>query len=164
MAWQTIVEANSLEEFEAATPDIGELPVGTLIKITIDTKVPIAPILDIPWLSERLAQLLLGQGKVISVYNVGWYELVINLKTTGTATIASRRGARSTSIGPLAIIAIIAGSLAAIAWAIAFIKMDVDLPEALGKAGTIVKWTAIGVLSVLGIKLVSDLLKKEPVR
>lgn len=154
MAWETVVEANSLEEFEAAAPNV-VLPAGTLIRITVDTKFPIAPILDIPWLSERLAQLLLGQGEVLNVYNVGWYKLVIILKTTsGTA-------GRAVGIGPLVIIAIIAGSLAAIAWAIAFIKMDVDLPEAAGKVAEIAKWTAIGVGTVLVIKLVSDLLRKK---
>jgi len=148
MAWKTIMESDSLDGFVEATPTVEDLPAGTIFRIVVDTTIPIAPLLDIPWLSEWLAGQLLGyDAEVLEVYNVGWYKLIIKMKALG--------------VEPVTIAIIVVAGLFAIAAIIYSIRMDADLPSPLVSLATIAKWGAIGVVSVLGIKLVSDLAKRQ---
>lgn len=147
MAWTTIMESDSLEGFAEATPAVEDLPAGTTFRIVVDTYVPIAPLLDIPWLSEWLAEQLLGyDAEVLEVYNVGWYELVIKMKALG--------------VDPVTIAGLIIGGLLALSLFILSIRMDADW-RPFADLATIVKWGAIGAVGVLGIKLLSDVSRRR---
>jgi len=148
MAWTTIMQSDSLEGFADATPAVEDLLAGTTFRIVVDTVAPIAPLLDIPWLSEWLAEQLLGyDAEVLEVYNVGWYKLVIKMKALG--------------VEPVTIAILVIAGLAALAAVIYSIRMDADLPSPLANLATIVKWSAIGVVGVMGIKIVSDLARRR---
>ena len=148
MAWVTIMESESVEGFVEATPAVEDLPAGTTFRIVVDTVVPIAPLLDIPWFSEWLAGQLLGyDAEVLEVYNVGWYELVIEMKALG--------------VDPVTIAILVIAGLAALAAVIYSIRMDADLPDFFANLATIVKWGAIGGVGVLGIKLLSDVARRR---
>lgn len=148
MPWTTIMESDSLEGFAEATSAIEDLPTGTTFRIVIDTVVPVAPLLDIPWLSEWLAERFIGyDAEVVEVYNVGWYKLVIKMRALG--------------VDPVTIAIIVVGGLFALAGLIYSIRMDADLPGPFADLATIVKWSAIGVIGVMGIKIVSDLVRRR---
>ena len=142
------MQSDSLDGFAGATPTVEDLPAGTTFRIVIDTVVPIAPLLDIPWLSEWLAgQLLDYDAEVLEVYNVGWYQLVIKMKALG--------------VDPVTIAIIVVAGLFAIAAVIYSIRMDADMPSPLTSLATIIKWSAIGVVGVMGIKIFSDLARRR---
>jgi len=148
MAWTTVMQSDSLEGFAEATPTVDDLPAGTIFRIVVDTYVPIAPLLDIPWLSEWLAEQLLDyDAEVVEVYNVGWYRLVIKMRALGVA--------------PAVIAGIVVAGLFAVALIIYSIRMDADLPSPFASLATIIKWGAIGAVGVLGIKLLSDLSRRR---
>jgi len=147
MAWVTIMEGNSLEEFSEATPIVEDLPAGTRFRIVIDTHLPVAPIANIlgaEWLAQ---QLLDYEARVIDVYSVGWYQVVIEMEALG--------------VPPLVIAAIIIAAIFAVGYLISAIRMDAQLPGPIANLATIVKWAAIGAIGVLGIKLASDYMRER---
>ncbi len=147
MAWQTIMQGDSLEAFGEATPTIDDLPAGTRFRIVVDTTLPVGPIADI-WGAEWLAdQLLDYDARVIDVHSNGWYQAVIEMEALGTPVL-------------LIVFAIIA-AIAALGYLISSIRMDANLPGPIANLATIVKWAAIGGIGILGIKLISDIIESR---
>jgi len=78
MAWKVLAEGN-LSEFQAAEPEISELPKGTRIKLEIDTGMwPIAPLADL-WGAEWVAQRIYNEtgAEIIDVEGVGWNKIIV---------------------------------------------------------------------------------------
>jgi len=137
MAWYTIAEGATIGEFEASAI-IEEVPSGTELRLDIDTRpFPIAPLADL-WGMEWVFDQLLNVGaEVTEVKSDGWYKIEVYM----------------TAPSPLlpilwAIAAILIGA------GILISSIKLSAKEEFG-IGDIVKWGAIGILAVLGIKAIS---------
>ena len=78
MAWAVLAEG-SLEEFQAAQPEISELPKGTRIKLEIDTSPwPVAPLADL-WGAEWVAERVFNEAgaEIVDVEGIGWNKIVV---------------------------------------------------------------------------------------
>jgi len=76
--WQTLAQG-SLEEFQAAQPEIAELPKGTRIKLEIDTSPwPVAPLADL-WGAEWVAERVFNEtgAEIVDVEGVGWNRIIV---------------------------------------------------------------------------------------
>ena len=78
MAWVTIAEARSLDEFRLATPSIAELPKWTNIKLRIELPwwAPVGNLLEIApksWWVDKLTP----EGIVVTDVKGGWYWLEV---------------------------------------------------------------------------------------
>jgi len=76
MAWVTIVEANSLEEFKTATPTVAELPKGTKIKLRLELKAPVGNLITL-FPASWWASKLLPEGIVVTDVKGGWWWLEV---------------------------------------------------------------------------------------
>lgn len=116
--WQTIVEANSLEEFQSARPTIYEVPTGSevVIRIELVAWAPIGKLADLAgaeWWGQKLAPEL----RVADVYG-NWHWMEIRGIATGMA--------------PVVLIPLIVFGLAALgwgAWIYSKIKISADVKE-----------------------------------
>lgn len=134
MAWITLAEATSLEEFEATVPPITELDKGTRLKLRIELPewAPIGKLADIAS-AEFWAQWLGPEGvTVIDVYG-DWYWIEM------TAEV-------DPPLGTLALIAIIAAAIAVLPFSIALLIAAIKLSaeQVVEVAPGIFKWLAIG--------------------
>ena len=79
MAWETIVEASSVEELEYAIPTVSELPHGTEIIIRFDLPlwVPIGKLADLAG-SEWWGQMLAGSGMKVTDVRGNWHWMEIH--------------------------------------------------------------------------------------
>jgi len=78
----TVIAQGSLEEFQAAQPEIGELPKGTKLKLEIDTSPwPVAPLADL-WGAEWVAERVLNEAgaEIVDVEGVSWTKIIVWMK------------------------------------------------------------------------------------
>ena len=92
MAWKTIVEANSLDEFkEASGLTIRDLPAGTPVRLTFELPVwmPVAHFADIAG-GEWVAQRFYNEARIQidDVYGEGWRTVVFEGTVVGTPVLA----------------------------------------------------------------------------
>lgn len=83
MAWITLAEGASVEEFQASKPPVSELSSGTRMQLIIDTPwwLPIAPLADL-FGAEWVAQRLLNEADAVltDVEGQGWHRIVVHMK------------------------------------------------------------------------------------
>ena len=89
MAWKTIVEANSLDEFQSAQPSVGDLPAGTPVKLTFEFPhwyplAGIANIAEAEWVAQRFYDE--AHIQVTDVNSPDAWHVVIEGKIVGTPT------------------------------------------------------------------------------
>jgi len=138
MAWYTIAEGTTIGEFEASAV-VEEVPSGTELRLDIDTRpFPIAPLADL-WGMEWVFDKMLNVGaEVTEVKSDGWYKIEVYMTATSPLL-------------PIlwAIAAILIGA------GILIFSIKLSAKEGGLAIGDIVKWGAIGILAVLGIKAIS---------
>ena len=91
MAWKTIVEANSLDEFQSAQPSVGDLPAGTPVKLTFEFPhwyplAGIANIAEAEWVAQRFYDE--AHIQVTDVNSPDAWHVVIEGKIVGTPVLA----------------------------------------------------------------------------
>jgi len=147
LAWVTIAEANSLDEFKNAQPSyLKDLPKGTKLRLRIElpSYCPFGKLADIAG-AEWWAQWLMPQGiDVIDVYgDWTWIEVQAEVDPP---------------MWPAWVIGAIAIAIAALPFGIAFlistIKLDADVLSPIVGGATV----AIALIALLGLMVV---LKKE---
>ena len=92
MAWKTIVEANSLDEFKAASNrTVNDLPAGTPVRLTFELPawMPAAPLADMAG-AEWVAQRFYNEAhiRIDNVYGEGWHTVVFEGTVVGTPVLA----------------------------------------------------------------------------
>ena len=137
MAWVRLAEGKSLEEFQASRPPYEELRHGTRMLLTIESPwwAPIGPLGDLfgaEWVADKL--LAEGGAHVRDVEGKGWHKIVVHMEADPAWVI------------PL--IWAIAALIGAIAFLIAFIKLDADI------VGEVFKWGAIALAALAAIVIV----------
>lgn len=145
MTWEVLAQG-SPEEFELNPPAI-ELAKGTRIRLEMDTSpFPVAPLANL-WGAEWVYDKLFNEAgaAILDVRSDGWYTIIVDMEADPVWV-------------PLLIAVILA---IVIAYGIHELKLmaEIGIPSPISNIATIVKWSAIGVVGVLGIKLVSDLVK-----
>ena len=83
MAWVTLAQGASVEEFQASKPPVSELSSGTRMQLIIDTPwwAPIAPLADLlgaDWVAQRL--LNEADTVITDVEGQGWHRIVVHMK------------------------------------------------------------------------------------
>lgn len=146
MAWEVLAQGPP-EEFGLSPPAI-ELGKGTRMRLEMDTSpFPVAPLADL-WGAEWVYDKLFNQAGavILDVRSDGWYTIIVDMEADPVWV-------------PLLIATILA---IVIAYGIRELKLmaEIGVPSpVISNIATIVKWAAIGVVGVAGIKLVSDLVK-----
>ena len=114
MAWTTIVEARSLDEFTRAQSGSQgvQIPHNKRARLEIQTYVPIAPIANMVGAEWFAARILGIGGKVIDVHSEGWNKVVVEFW--------------SDPIPVVALIGVIAAALGAASLLIMSIKLSAD--------------------------------------
>ena len=140
MAYQTIVSATSVDEFQSEAPDI-DLPPGTKVKIRMELPpwAPVGKLADLAgaeWIAQQFAP---AEVRVTDVYG-NWHWMEIEGVVEGTPV--------------LLLVTIIIGMLSAlgIAYLISKIVLQADWPE-VGKPISLMAVAAIAVAAVAGIYL-----------
>jgi len=134
--WTVIAEGNP-DEFEQNVSYTDDLPMGTRLRLEIDTTMPIAPLLDL-WGAEWVAQKMLGDAdvEVKDVHSAGWNKVIVDMEAEGAWPV----------IIAVAIIAIIV--LGGIGWIVYNLRL---MAEIAGPAGTTLLIVAgVAVLGLLG--------------
>lgn len=148
MAWRLVAQGTP-EAFEQVGV-IGELPHGTRIKLVMDTLPGLAYLANIwgaEWAIEKFA---LEGVTVTDAYSDDW-DLVVVEGYVNSPTVATI----------IAIVLIVVG-IGGIAYIIHEMRLWAALPGEgpVGNLATIVKWGAIGAVSVVALKFASQLLRK----
>lgn len=143
MAWITMAEGASLEEFQACTPPYTELPKGTKLKLTIETPwyVPIAPLADL-FFAEWVAAKFINEAgaEIIDVEGIGLNTIIVHMEADPVWLV------------PL--IWSIAAVALSVAIIIAVIKLEANIPE-------MVKWGTIALVAVSIAIVVSALSRRR---
>ena len=146
MAWELVAEGTP-DSFQS-TGAIADLPHGTRIKLEVDTIWGLAYLANI-WGAEWVIQHFIEADVTITnAYSVGPDRVVAEGYVSSPVAV--------TTI--VAIVLIVLG-IAGIAYIIHELRLWAQTGEGPSLA-TIIKWGAIGVVGVLGIKLATDLLAK----
>lgn len=120
MAWQTIFEANSLDELKSVQPSVADIPAGSSvqIQITLPWWLPIGQLGDLAG-NEFWVEKFAGTDFQVNDVSGDWHNFYI----TGTAK----------GMGPLVLAAIIIIALSAVALAFmlsqAYVKVQADIVE-----------------------------------
>ena len=151
MAWITLVESGSLEEFAAATPAIDELPKWTKLKLRF----------ELPWWAPI--------GNIIEIAPESWW---VDKLAPGDITVTDVRGGWcwlevDGYVDPphpsLLVIALFIAALASLAFGISAIikavRLDVDIPGGIGISGWVI-FIGIVVLLVAFRKPISKAVMK----
>lgn len=142
MAWRTLAQGNTLEEFQGSSPPVSELPKGTKLRLTLEMPwyAPIAPLADL-WGAEWVAQRMLEEGVIVEdVEGIGLNTIVVHMRA-------------ASPVVPIiwAIVAIIG----LITIAIIVIKLEGLLPELPPELFEAIKWVAIAIITLAGIKVIT---------
>lgn len=150
MAWVTLAQGASVEEFQASKPPVSELSSGTRMQLIIDTPwwAPIAPLADL-FGAEWVAQRLLNEADTVitDVEGQGWHRIVVHMKVASP-------GWPAVIIGVIAVLLFTAG--------LAYIVHQIRLvAEIAGPAGiSLFLLIAIGI----GIYIVTRRPAKKPAK
>lgn len=154
MAWKLVAESDSLETFGDDVVEDMELPKGTRVRITMNFHLPVGYFFNLPG-AEYIFSPVMPEGiELIDVHaNGAWGAIVEGVADPAwliplLTSVKFWAGVSLFSIG-------IAFALGII---ISWVKGDIKLPGV--DIGNIIKWGAVGIAGVLGIKLLSDLVKK----
>jgi len=153
MAWVTVAESDRIETLgDDLTTDI-ELPKGTKVRFVMDLRLPVGSAFSLPG-AEYIFRPFMPDGiDLIDVYGSG-SQATIECEADPAFLLAALAFIKAHW---LAIGLITIGITLGLAALIYTIRCDVDKPI-FGDWATIVKWGAIGVLGIFGIKLLTEIL------
>jgi len=155
MAWKFLAASDSFETFGDDVTEDMELPKGTPIRITMKFYLPIGYFFNLPG-AEYLFRPVMPEGvDLVDVRANGAWGAIVEGVADPVWLIPLL-----TSIKFWAGISLFAIGVAfALGVITSWIRADGDFPGV--GIGDIIKWGAIGVIGVLGIKLASDLAKRR---
>ena len=145
--WELIAEG-SPKDFEPVSA-IEALPHGTKLRLEVDTLAGLAYAADI-WGAEWIVNKFLEEDVTVTdTYSEGSSKVVVEayVNSPGVMTIIT--------------IILIVIAIAGIGWAIYNLRLWAELPGVSEDVANVAKWVAIGAVGVLGIKLVSEVVKKR---
>ena len=148
MAWRLVAEGPP-EAFEQVGA-IEDLPHGTRIKLEMDTLPGLAYLANI-WGAEWVVEEFMIEGvTVTNAYSDGW-DLVVVEGYVNSPTVAT-----------IIAIVLVVVAIGGIGYIIHEMRLWASLPDEglVGNLATIVKWGAIGAVSVVALKFASQLLRK----
>lgn len=158
MAWKLLAESDSITTLGDDIVEDIELPKGTRVRIAMDFILPVGYFFDLPG-AEYIFRPIMPEGiELIDVHANGAWGATIEGTVDPAWLLATLAFIK---VHWLVISLITIGITFALAELIRSIRFSGDVPSLAENIATIVKWGAIGVVGVLGIKLVSDLAKRR---
>jgi len=148
MAWELVAEGTP-DTFQS-TGAIEELPHGTHIRLELDTLPGLAYLANI-WGAEWVIEKFIVEGvTVTNAYSNGW-DLVVVEGYVNSPTVAT-----------IAAIVLVVIAIGGIAYIIHEMRLWASIPGEgpLSNLATIVKWGAIGVASVVALKVATELIRR----
>lgn len=158
MAWELLAQSDSIETLGDDVIEDMELPKGTRVRITMDLILPVGYFFNLPG-AEYIFRPFMPEGvELIDVHaNGAWGATVEGV--VDPAWLLAILG--FIKMHWLAVSLITIGITFGLAELIKSIRFSGDVPSLAENIATIVKWSAIGVFGVLGIKIVSDLARRR---
>jgi len=157
MAWKLLAESDSIETLGDDIVEDIELPKGTRVRIAMDFILPVGYFFDLPG-AEYIFRPIMPEGiELIDVHANGAWGATIEGAVDPPWLLASLAFIK---VHWLVISLITIGITFALAELIRSIRFSGDVPSLAENIATILKWGALGVVGVLGVKLVSDLAKR----
>lgn len=158
MAWRLLSQSDSIQTLGDDVIEDMELPEGTRVRVTMNFIMPIGYLFDLPG-AEYIFRPMMPEGiDLIDVHSNGAWSAIIEGLVDPAWLIAALAFIK---VHWLAISLITIGVTFGLAELIKSIRFDGDVPSLATNIATIVKWSAIGAVGVLGIKLLSDLSRRR---
>lgn len=149
MGWQKVAESDSFETLEDSLSGDMELPTGTKVRLTMDLSMPVGYLFSAPGV-EYIFRPFMPEGiSLVDVHADDNWKAVVEGEANSPWLLAV-----IAFIGRHWVAITIGGFLLYLL--VNWVRCDVKVPASpLGDIATIAKWTAVGVLGFLGIKLLS---------
>ena len=158
MSWKTLAQADSLEALGEDVIDDFELPHGTKVRWVLDLNVPVGYAFSLPG-AEYLFRPMMPEGiELTDVRTNGHWGAIIEGDVDPAWLIAALAFVR---VHWLAISLIAIGLGFVLAEIIKAVRFDGDFESPLASFSEILKWGAIGLIGVMGIKLISETMAKR---
>ncbi len=155
MAWRLLAESDSIDTLGDDVIEDMELPKGTRVRITMDLILPVGYFFDLPG-AEYIFRPIMPEGvDLIDVHSKGAWGVVVEGEVDPAWLIPLL-----TSVKFWAGVSLLAiGISIALGIIVSWVRADGEFPGV--GIVNIIKWGAIGVVGVMGIKIVSDLARRR---
>jgi len=158
MAWTLLAQSDSIETLGDDVIEDMELPKGTRVRVTMDLILPVGYFFNLPG-AEYIFRPFMPEGvELIDVHSNGAWGAIVE-GVVDPAWLLAVLG--FIKVHWLAISLITIGITFALSELIKSIRFNGDVPSLAANIATIVKWGAIGAVGVAGIKLLSDLSRRQ---
>lgn len=157
MAWKLLAQSDSIETLGDDVIEDMELPKGTRVRVTMDFKLPVGYFFDLPG-AEYIFRPMMPEGiDLIDVHSNGAWGAIVEGVVDPAGLLAALAFIKVHWLG-ISIVTIL-GTFALTALILA-IKLSADIKPFVNIA-KIVKWSVIGVIGVMTIKIGSDLARRR---
>ena len=155
MAWKLLAQSDSLDTLGDDVIEDMELPKGTRVRITMDFIMPVGYFFDLPG-AEYIFRPVMPEGvDLIDVHSNGAWGAIVEGRVDPAWLIPLL-----TSVKFWAGVSLLAiGISIALGIIVSWVRADGEFPGA--GIRDIIKWSAIGIAGVLGIKIFSDLSRRR---
>jgi len=155
MAWKLLAQSSSFDTFGDDVTEDMELPKGTRVRITMDFNLPVGYLFNLPG-AKYIFRPVMPEGiDLIDVHDNGAWGAIVEGEADPAwlipllGSVKFWAGVSLLTIGVSIALGII----------VSWVRADGEFPGA--GIRDIIKWGAIGVVGVMGIKLLSDLSRRR---